>query len=91
MLDHALTSLLAINGRSMPSFFIRNCSVLRLMPSRTAAPRGPDKDRFELGGEAALAAGPVGRNAGAATDALMHAAILSYSRRIWRSQPAPRP
>ncbi len=38
------------------------------------------KDRFELGGEAALAAGPVGRNAGAATDALMHAAILSYSR-----------
>ena len=38
------------------------------------------KDRFELGGEAAVAAGPVGRNAGAATDALMHAAILSYSR-----------
>jgi SH3 domain-containing YSC84-like protein 1 len=38
------------------------------------------KDRFELGGEAAVAAGPVGRNAGAATDALMEAAILSYSR-----------
>jgi len=38
------------------------------------------KDRFELGGEAAVAAGPVGRNAGAGTDALMHAAILSYSR-----------
>jgi lipid-binding SYLF domain-containing protein len=38
------------------------------------------KDRFELGGEAGVAAGPVGRNAGAATDALMHAAILSYSR-----------
>lgn len=38
------------------------------------------KDKFELGGEAAVAAGPVGRNAGAATDALMHAAILSYSR-----------
>jgi SH3 domain-containing YSC84-like protein 1 len=38
------------------------------------------KDRFELGGEAAIAAGPVGRNAGAGTDALMHAAILSYSR-----------
>ena len=38
------------------------------------------KDKFELGGEAALAAGPVGRNAGAGTDALMHAAILSYSR-----------
>jgi lipid-binding SYLF domain-containing protein len=38
------------------------------------------KDKFELGGEAAVAAGPVGRNAGAATDALMQAAILSYSR-----------
>ena len=38
------------------------------------------KDRFEVGGEAAVAAGPVGRNAGAATDALMQAAILSYSR-----------
>jgi lipid-binding SYLF domain-containing protein len=38
------------------------------------------KDRFELGAEAGVAAGPVGRNAGAGTDALMHAAILSYSR-----------
>src|SRR5262245_28696917 len=38
------------------------------------------KDKFELGGEAAVAAGPVGRNAGAATDATMQAAILSYSR-----------
>ena len=38
------------------------------------------KDKFELGGEAAVAAGPVERNAGAGTDALMHAAILSYSR-----------
>src|SRR5262249_3947460 len=38
------------------------------------------KDKFELGGEAGVAAGPVGRNAGAATDATMNAAILSYSR-----------
>jgi lipid-binding SYLF domain-containing protein len=38
------------------------------------------KDRFGLGGEAGVAAGPVGRNAGAATDAFMHAAMLSYSR-----------
>jgi len=38
------------------------------------------KDRFELGAEAGVAAGPVGRNAGAGTDALMHAEILSYSR-----------
>src|SRR5262249_13552952 len=38
------------------------------------------KDHFEFGGELGVAAGPVGRNAGAATDALMHAAIISYSR-----------
>ncbi len=38
------------------------------------------KDRVGLGGEVGAAAGPVGRNAGAATDALMHAAMLSYSR-----------
>ena len=38
------------------------------------------KDRFGLGGDAGVAAGPIGRNAGAATDALMHAAMLSYSR-----------
>ena len=38
------------------------------------------KDRFELGAEGAIAAGPVGRNASAGTDVLMHAEILSYSR-----------
>ena len=35
------------------------------------------KDRFELGADAAVAAGPVGRAASAGTDALMHAQILS--------------
>lgn len=38
------------------------------------------KDKFELGAEAAVAAGPVGREAGAGTDALMHDEVLSYSR-----------
>jgi lipid-binding SYLF domain-containing protein len=38
------------------------------------------KDKFELGAEAAVAGGPVGRDAGAGTDALMQAQILSYSR-----------
>jgi SH3 domain-containing YSC84-like protein 1 len=38
------------------------------------------KDRFELGADAAVAGGPVGRDAGAGTDALMQAQILSYSR-----------
>jgi SH3 domain-containing YSC84-like protein 1 len=38
------------------------------------------KDKFELGAEAAVAGGPVGRDASAGTDALMEAQILSYSR-----------
>lgn len=36
--------------------------------------------KFQLGGEAAAAAGPVGRDSSAMTDAAMHAQILSYSR-----------
>ena len=38
------------------------------------------KDKFELGVEAAVAGGPVGRETSAGTDALMQAQILSYSR-----------
>ena len=38
------------------------------------------KDKFELGAEAGVAGGPVGREASAGTDALMQAEILSYSR-----------
>jgi lipid-binding SYLF domain-containing protein len=36
--------------------------------------------KFTLGGDAAVAAGPVGRNAAAKTDVLMRAKILAYSR-----------
>ena len=38
------------------------------------------EDKFTIGGEANAAAGPVGRNASAQTDAMMHAEMLSYSR-----------
>lgn len=36
--------------------------------------------QFTLGGDASVAAGPVGRSSSAMTDAMMHAQILSYSR-----------
>jgi SH3 domain-containing YSC84-like protein 1 len=39
-----------------------------------------DKDKFTLGGDASIAAGPVGRTATANTDAYMTAEILSWSR-----------
>src|ERR1700722_8233626 len=38
------------------------------------------EDKFTLGGEATAAAGPIGRDATAQTDAEMHAEMLSYSR-----------
>jgi lipid-binding SYLF domain-containing protein len=38
------------------------------------------KDKFTIGGEATAAAGPVGRDATAQTDAMMTAEILSWSR-----------
>jgi lipid-binding SYLF domain-containing protein len=37
-------------------------------------------DKFTVGGEASAAAGPVGRNTTAQTDAVMQAEMLSYSR-----------
>ena len=38
------------------------------------------KDKFEIGGEVGVAAGPVGREAAASTNPRMDARILSYSR-----------
>ena len=38
------------------------------------------EDKFEIGGEGSIAAGPVGRAASASTDLQLRAAILSYSR-----------
>jgi SH3 domain-containing YSC84-like protein 1 len=45
--------------------------------------RGAEKlfsSKFTLGGDASVAAGPVGRTTSAETDAMMHAEILSWSR-----------
>ncbi len=47
------------------------------------SPKGAEKlseSRFTLGGEAAVAGGPVGRNSTAMTDAQMRAEMLSWSR-----------
>ena len=42
--------------------------------------KGLTEDKFELGGEAEAAAGPVGRAVGASTNATLDAGILTYSR-----------
>ena len=38
------------------------------------------QDKFEIGGEGSIAAGPIGRSASASTNAQLKAQILSYSR-----------
>jgi lipid-binding SYLF domain-containing protein len=42
--------------------------------------KGLLEDKFEIGGEASVAAGPVGRAAAASTNMTLNAGILSYSR-----------
>lgn len=42
--------------------------------------KGLLEDKFEIGGEVSVAAGPVGRTASATTNATLDAGILSYSR-----------
>jgi lipid-binding SYLF domain-containing protein len=42
--------------------------------------KGLLEDKFEMGGEVSVAAGPVGRTASATTNATLDAGILSYSR-----------
>lgn len=42
--------------------------------------KGLLEDKFEMGGEASIAAGPVGRTAAASTNATLDAGILTYSR-----------
>jgi len=52
--------------------------IMLLMDERSV--KGIVSSRFTLGGDADVAAGPVGRSGTAQTDASMHAKILSYSR-----------
>jgi SH3 domain-containing YSC84-like protein 1 len=53
---------------------------LILLFMNTGAVESLMKDKFEMGGEGSVAAGPVGRSAAASTDAQLKAQILSYSR-----------
>jgi SH3 domain-containing YSC84-like protein 1 len=79
------------NGWSAPAFFkLGGGSVgLQIGASSTdfillfmnpAALQGLLEDKFEIGGEGSVAAGPVGRAASASTNVTLDAGILSYSR-----------
>lgn len=79
------------NGWSAPAFFNlsggsfgaqigaqKNDYVFLIM--NEAGVKGLLEDKFEMGGEVGLVAGPVGREAAASTNATLDAGILSYSR-----------
>src|SRR2546421_9423232 len=79
------------NGWSAPAFFdLGGASIgLQIGASSTDfvllfmnqdALKGLLEDKFEIGGEGSVAAGPVGRAAAASTDAQLKAGIISYSR-----------
>jgi lipid-binding SYLF domain-containing protein len=86
-----LISRRVTGGWSPPAFFkLGGASVgLQIGASKTDfvllfmnedAVRGLLEDKFEMGGEASAAAGPVGRAASATTNLTLDAGILSYSR-----------
>jgi SH3 domain-containing YSC84-like protein 1 len=71
---------LRAGGGSVGPQFGASATDIVLLFMNDDAVDGLMKDKFELGAEAGVAGGPVGREASAGTDALMQAEILSYSR-----------
>src|ERR1043166_2978082 len=88
---HGVISRRVKGGWSAPAFYNLNGGSfglqigaakleLILLFMNTGAVESLMRDKFEMGGEGSVAAGPVGRSAAASTDAQLKAQILSYSR-----------
>lgn len=88
---HGVISRRVPGGWSAPAFYNLNGGSfglqigaakmeLVLLFMNTGAVDSLMQDKFELGGEGSVAAGPIGRAASASTDAQLKAQILSYSR-----------
>lgn len=88
---HGVISRRVRGGWSAPAFYNLNGGSfglqiggakvdLILLFMNTGAVDSLMQDKFEMGGEGSVAAGPVGRSASASTDAQLKAQILSYSR-----------
>jgi SH3 domain-containing YSC84-like protein 1 len=69
-----------LNGGSFGLQIGASKTDLVLLFMNTGAVDSLMKDKFEIGGEGSVAAGPIGRSAAASTDAQLKAQILSYSR-----------
>jgi SH3 domain-containing YSC84-like protein 1 len=88
---HGVISRRVRGGWSAPAFYNLNGgsfglqigaakTEVVLLFMNTGAVESLMQDKFEIGGEGSIAAGPVGRSAAASTDAQLKAQILSYSR-----------
>jgi lipid-binding SYLF domain-containing protein len=73
-------AMMALEGGSVGFQIGGQATDLVLLVMNDAGARSILESKVKLGGDASLAAGPVGRDAAANTDAYMRAEILSYSR-----------
>jgi len=80
--DHGWSAplFLAIDGGSVGYQIGGSSTDLVMLFMNDHALKSLLSDKFKLGADASVAAGPVGRSAAAATDLKLHAEILSYSR-----------
>src|SRR5271156_1239066 len=80
--DHGWSApmFLAVNGGSVGYQIGGSSTDLVLLFMNDHALHSLLSDKFALGGDASVAAGPVGRTAAAGTDLKLNAEILSYSR-----------
>ncbi len=71
--------IMVAGGSFGPQIGISSTDIVMLFMNERAAGRLL-ADKFSLGGDASIAAGPVGRDAAAGTDVSMQAEILTYAR-----------
>src|SRR5205085_12022166 len=73
-------TMMALEGGSFGFQIGGQATDLVLLVMNESGARGILASKVKLGGDASVAAGPLGRDASADTDATLHSEILSYSR-----------
>ena len=76
-------TMMALEGGSIGFQIGGEATDLVLLVMNERGARGILASKVKLGGDASVAAGPVGRDASAETDATLRSEILSYSRAAW--------
>ena len=88
-------TMMALEGGSFGFQIGGQATDFVLLVMNEGGARGILSGKVKLGGDASVAAGPVGRNASAETDMTLRSEILSYSRSVaslpaslWKAQPS---